>query len=142
MKTTITILFSLFLIATIGCTTSENAADHSSGVDIVNVTPDKSVVNQPDHYRNLVDFLHRLPGVNVTGPATNPTVTIRGISSFTSNIEPLYVIDGQSAGTDYSTVNRMLNVRDIAHVRVVTGSDASIYGVRGANGVIEITTKR
>ncbi len=129
------------MMTAIGCTSSENTLEHS-GPDMANVIPDNSVQNQPDHYRNLVDFLHRLPGVTVTGPSNNPTVTIRGISSFTSNIEPLYVIDGQSVGTNYASVNRMLNVRDIDYVRVLKGSDASIYGVRGANGVIEIITKR
>lgn len=141
MKAAITILITLFILASVSCSTSENTVE-PSGLDTVNLTPDNAVVNQPDHYRNLVDFLHRLPGVQVTGPSNNPTVTIRGISSFTSNIEPLYVIDGQSVGSDYISVNRMINVRDIDYVRVLKGSDASIYGVRGGNGVIEIITKR
>lgn len=141
MKAVLTILISLSILAFVGCSTSESTVDNE-GLDTENITPDNAVVNQPDYYRNLVDFLHRLPGVQVTGPSNNPTVTIRGISSFTSNIQPLYVIDGQSVGTEYVSVNRMLNVRDIDYVRVLKGSEASIYGVRGGNGVIEVITKR
>lgn len=141
MKAALTILISLFMLASVGCSTSENTVDNV-GLDTENLTPDGAVVNMPDYYTNLVDFLHRLPAVQVTGPTENPTITVRGISSFTSNIHPLYVIDGQSVGTDYVSVNRMINVRDIDHVRVLKGSDASIYGVRGGNGVIEIVTKR
>lgn len=111
-------------------------------MDVVNEVPDNAVPNQLDYYRNLADFLHRVPGVQVAGPSSNPTITIRGISSINSGIEPLYVIDGQAVGTNYLTVNGMLNVRDIAHVQVLKGSDATLYGVRGGNGVIVITTRR
>lgn len=141
MKVIKIILISLFTLTFAGCTASERTVEHA-GPEISNNIPADAIVNQPDHFRNLVDFLHRLPGVVVAGPSNNPTVTVRGISSFTANIEPLYVIDGQSVGTNYSDVNRMINVRDIAYVRVLKGSDASIYGVRGSNGIIEIVTRR
>jgi len=141
MKKAILFLVPLFLVSILGCSTSESTVDEG-GLDTVNVRPDNAVPNQPDYFLNLADFLHRVPGVQISGPTNNPTVTIRGISSINSGIEPLYVIDGQSVGTSYSTVNGMLNVRDIDNVRVLKGSDASLYGVRGANGVIVITTRR
>lgn len=142
MKVVNILLVSLFLLSITGCSTSEQAVDEG-GLDVENVTPDdeSTVQNRPDQYRNLVDFLHRLPGVYVTGPSSNPTVTVRGISSFSANIEPLYVIDGQAVGTSYIQVNNMINIRDIDHVRVLRGSEASIYGLRGGNGVILIVTK-
>ena len=141
MKKAIYILASLFIMSIIGCTHTQQTVDES-GLDVVNVRPDNAVANQPDYFRNLADFLYRVPGVQVTGPSTNPTVTVRGISSINSGIEPLYVIDGQPVGTSYLNVNGMLNVRDIDHVQVLKGSEASLYGVRGANGVILITTRR
>lgn len=141
MKKAIYILASLFIMSTIGCTHTQQTVDES-GLDVVNVRPDNAIANQPDYFRNLADFLYRVPGVQVTGPSTNPTVTVRGISSINSGIEPLYVIDGQPVGTNYLNVNGMLNVRDIDHVQVLKGSEASLYGVRGANGVILITTRR
>lgn len=140
MKKAILLLIPLFLASIIGCSTSESTVE-SIGLDVTNVMPDKAVPNQVDYYQNLADFLYRVPGVQITGPSSNPTVTIRGISSFMSGITPLYVIDGQPVGTNYSSVNEMLNVRDIAHVQVLKDGDAAIYGVRGANGVIIITTR-
>lgn len=140
MKKAILILTPLFLVSFSGCFTSQSTVENE-GIDIVNVVPDDAVSNQLDYFRNLADFLYRVPGVNVTGPSSNPTVTVRGISSINSGIEPLYVIDGMAVGTNYLNVNGMLNVRDIAHVQVLKGSEASLYGVRGANGVIVITTR-
>ena len=140
MKKAILLLIPLFLVSFLGCSTSESTVENE-GLDIVNVTPENAVTNQLDYFRSLADFLYRIPGVNVTGPSTNPTITVRGISSTNSGIEPLYVIDGQPVGTSYLNVNGMLNVRDIAHVQVLKGSEASLYGVRGANGVIVITTR-
>lgn len=140
MKKTILLIIPLFLVSLIGCSTSNSTVD-IEGLNLVNVTPDNAVSNQLDYYQSLADFLYRVPGVNVTGPPSNPTVTIRGITSINSEIEPLYVIDGQSVGTSYLNVNGMLNVRDIAYVQVMKGSEATLYGVRGANGVIIIKTR-
>jgi TonB-dependent SusC/RagA subfamily outer membrane receptor len=45
-------------------------------------------------------------------------------------------------GTDFSTVHGMVNPNDVSSLTVLKGSDASIYGSRGANGVILIRTKK
>ncbi len=45
-------------------------------------------------------------------------------------------------GTSYTHVNNMLNVNDINYVKVLKGSDAAIYGVRGGNGVILIVMRK
>ncbi len=131
-------IFSLLFQA---CSTSEQTTvrEHSSR------SPDGSPVvvsDARDTYRTLADYLARVPGVQVSGPSHNPSIKVRGSSSFMANTDPLYVIDGNAVGNSYSQVNNMINVRDIENVRVLMGSDASIYGVRGANGVILITTKR
>ena len=141
MKVAKIILISLFALSLAGCSTSEKTVEQSEPV-LKNSIPSGAIAYQPDYFRDIADFLYRMPGVNVSGPSSNPTVTIRGISSFSSNIEPLYVIDGQPAGTNYVAVNRMLNIRDVSYVRVLKGSEAAIYGVRGSNGIIEIVTKR
>lgn len=133
----ITLLFSFTLL--IGCGTTQPL---ESELELQNVRPADSVSDDRNYHQNLSDFLRRVPGVIVTGPANNQTVTVRGISSINSGIEPLFVIDGQAVGSDYNHVNNMLNVRDIDHVRVLKGSDAAIYGVRGGNGVIIIATRK
>lgn len=84
----------------------------------------------------------KVPGVdvsiNTSAPGEAAKVRIRGISSINSNLDPLYVVDGVIG------VNaNLLNPDDIASVEVLKDASATaIYGARGANGVILITTKR
>ena len=84
----------------------------------------------------------RVPGVevnvNTSAPGEAARVRIRGISSINSSLDPLYVVDGV-IGVDANT----LNPNDIASLEVLKdASSTAIYGARGANGVIIITTKR
>nr|WKN37328.1 TonB-dependent receptor [Tunicatimonas sp. TK19036] len=86
----------------------------------------------------------RAPGVNVTSvsgePGSRASIRIRGGNSVQGNNEPLYVIDGFIAGTDFNLNN--INVNDIESIEILKDASAiSIYGTRGANGVILITTK-
>ncbi|TVQ05384.1 MAG: hypothetical protein EA359_03270 [Balneolaceae bacterium] len=129
----IIVLFSVF-IALQGCGTSESASRDRA----VEVDSDSDTTN----YQELADYLRRLPGVRVTGSGQNTTVQVRGTSSFSSDTRPLYVVDGQVRGTDYTEVNRFIDINEVKSVRLLTGSDASAYGMRGANGVIEIVMKR
>src|SRR5690554_1180695 len=87
----------------------------------------------------------QVPGLNIsTGSGqpggSNTTVILRGIGSINGNIEPLYVIDG----VPMSSANfRSINPNDIENVSILKDAGAtSIYGNRGANGVIVVTTKR
>jgi len=76
--------------------------------------------------------------VNTSAPGEAAKVRIRGISSINSSLDPLYVVDGV-IGVDANT----LNPNDISSVEVLKdASSTAIYGARGANGVIIITTKR
>lgn len=77
--------------------------------------------------------------INTSGqPGTSATVRIRGIGSVNGNRAPLYVVDG----VPFSGVINAINPGDIATMTVLKDAAAtSIYGSRGANGVIVITTK-
>ncbi len=76
--------------------------------------------------------------VNTSAPGEASKVRIRGTSSINSSLDPLYVVDGV-IGVDANT----LNPNDIASLEVLKdASSTAIYGARGANGVIIITTKR
>jgi len=83
----------------------------------------------------------RVAGVTVTNngsPGTEPIVRIRGISSISFASDPLYVVDGFPTG-NLSTID----TRDIESVEVLKdASAAAIYGSRGTNGVIMVTTKK
>ncbi len=81
----------------------------------------------------------RASGVNVITsgqPGSGSNIRIRGITSF-GNVDPLYIIDGVQGSI------RDLNANDIESIQVLKDAGAaSIYGVRGSNGVIIVTTKR
>lgn len=82
----------------------------------------------------------KVAGVNVVNsgtPGEGPKVTIRGNGSFSAN-SPLYVVDGMF----YDNIN-FLNSTDIEDMSILKdASAAAIYGVRAANGVVIITTKK
>ena len=90
---------------------------------------------------SLADMLQRVPGVNVSGSGMNVSVQVRGVSSFNLSNEPLYVVDGVPVGSSYASVATTLNPNEIKRIKLLTGSEATLYGVRGANGVILITRK-
>ncbi|NVO18527.1 MAG: TonB-dependent receptor [Bacteroidetes bacterium] len=80
-------------------------------------------------------------GVQVTSPSGKPgqalSVRVRGSTSIEASNEPLYVVDGVIT-SDISSINS----NDIASLSILKdASAAAIYGVRGANGVVIITTK-
>ena len=82
----------------------------------------------------------KVSGVNVVNsgaPGESPTVRIRGVGSFTES-SPLYVVDGMF----YDDIS-FLNSSDIQDMSILKDASASaIYGVRAANGVVIITTKK
>ena len=72
-------------------------------------------------------------------PGSNPTIRIRGISSINAGNSPLYVVDGVPFDGDMNDINP----QDVESMTVLKdAASAALYGARGANGVIMITTKR
>jgi TonB-dependent SusC/RagA subfamily outer membrane receptor len=86
----------------------------------------------------------RFPGVEVIPiPGGGISVRIRGATSVSLSTEPLYVVDGVPIQAEPGGALKWLAPQDIAKIEVLKdiGSTA-FYGVRGANGVILITTKQ
>lgn len=86
----------------------------------------------------------KAPGVYVTSnsgtPGAGATVRIRGYGSISTDLTPLYVVDGQPM--EESNVNA-INPIDIENIEILKDASATaIYGSRGANGVVLITTKK
>ena len=74
-----------------------------------------------------------------SNPEVTPSMLIRGINSINASTEPLYIVDGMP----YNGPINMINSFDIESVKVLKDpSETSIYGMRGANGVVVITTKK
>ena len=105
---------------------------------------------------NLINSLSgRLAGVQVTNsngaPGASSRMIIRGASSIGSNNQPLFVVDGvpidnsnfgSGTGVDYGNAAASINPDDVESINVLKGpSAAALYGSRGANGVVLITTK-
>ncbi|GAA3978607.1 TonB-dependent receptor [Pedobacter ginsengiterrae] len=95
----------------------------------------------------------KITGVQVTNSSgilgAAPRIRIRGTNSISSGADPLYVVDGMviisGGSSSVASVNPLgdINPNDIQSVDVLKdGAATAIYGSRGANGVIIITTKR
>jgi TonB-dependent SusC/RagA subfamily outer membrane receptor len=87
-------------------------------------------------------FEGRVSGVQVTRLGNGEfSVRIRGTRSFSGGNEPLIIIDGVPAVSATVGLTRV-TPSDVKRIDVLKGAAATMYGSRGANGVILITTKR
>lgn len=107
----------------------------------VSTTKGKDIIKQQS-FSALEGLKGKAAGVNIftnTGqPGGEMRVIIRGISTINASASPLYIVDGV-AMSDFN----LLNPNDIESIEVLKdASAAAIYGARGANGVIMVTTKR
>lgn len=131
----------LFGGLSLGCV-HRNAASPPTSSPSSTVTAE-DIERQPGQPIEQV-LMGRFPGVTVTRTADGGvSVRIRGTTSIRGSSEPLYVIDGVEiqAGPGGSLVG--INPHDIASIEVIKDpAGEAMYGVRGANGVIVITTKR
>ncbi len=86
-------------------------------------------------YTDIYDYIRgRVPGVEVRGTS----ITIRGRNSINSGTEPLILVDGVEV-RDISQISPTM----VESIEVLKdASSTSIYGIRGANGVILITTRK
>lgn len=117
---------------------SQRKADLTGSVAVVS-TEELKTSPDMDPMRALQG---KVPGMTITttgSPIGTGTVRIRGIGSFNSSQDPLYVIDGVPTNQALNS----LNANDIESMQVLKdAASASIYGSRASNGVIIITTKK
>ena len=109
------------------------------------LSDDKVKAEQEEGYNEsmtLADHLQQVSGLSVQGSGRNARIQIHGVSSMYGSNEPLFVVNGQAIDGGLATVSSMVPVADIARISVLkTPSETSMYGVRGANGVIVIKLK-
>uniref|UniRef100_UPI00261598D8 TonB-dependent receptor plug domain-containing protein n=1 Tax=Ulvibacterium sp. TaxID=2665914 RepID=UPI00261598D8 len=91
---------------------------------------------------SAIDLIGRAPGVTISGNKPEQTVTIRGLRGYDSFVAtdttPLFFVDGGEVNLDYI---QYMDASEILFVDVLRGIEASVYGLRGFNGVIVIATK-
>lgn len=115
---------------------SREAAKLKTGT-VSDATPNKLVINQKTNsYSSMIEYLKgRFAGVNVT----NNGIRLSGVNSINSGTEALIIVDEMSVS--FSTLTT-ISPKDVTSVEVLKGPDASMYGVRGANGVIIVHLRK
>jgi TonB-linked SusC/RagA family outer membrane protein len=116
-----------------------NRREVSSAITHINSSELKNVAgNNP-----LMALQGKVAGLTISNtstadPNSSPSVQLRGVSSRNAGLGPLYVVNGVPGGNIDN-----INQNDIESIDVLKGGAASaIYGTRGSNGVIIITTKK
>jgi Outer membrane receptor for ferrienterochelin and colicins len=108
-----------------GSVDPKNSTQHINNID--------NSGNKYDSYNNIYDMLKdAIPGAQVSGKS----IIIQGITTFNSSTDALMVVNG-------FVVNSIDDIQpnEVKSIDVLKGSAASIYGSRGANGVVLITLK-
>jgi TonB-linked SusC/RagA family outer membrane protein len=138
------------VVTALGIAREEKALGYSSqqvGTEKIADVPTTNIVNA---------LSGKVSGVNITQSSgdigSSSRITIRGISTIFGNSQPLIVVDGAvmdnntyaggNSGTDVPNGLADINPQDIASMNVLKGGAATaLYGMRGTNGVIVVTTK-
>jgi len=107
--------------------------DNLSGAVTSDRTDDRNTPTQTDMYEYLRG---RFAGVMILGQGDNARIRIRGESSNSDTADPLILVNG----VEVTTLSN-INPSDVSSVEIIKDGTASIYGIRGGNGVILITTK-
>ena len=126
-------------VVVIGYGTSKKSLLTGAISKVVNDDLDQIAVPRVDEA-----LIGQVSGVNIAntqGEAGGaPTIRIRGVGSITSDSGPLIVVDGAVVDSDFLTNLDTNNVESFEVLK--DAASAAIYGSRGANGVIQITTKQ
>ena len=143
-------LLALFLGFVVACSHQKNATGQGKGDAVTPAsTAPGSVVTADEGSRapgRPIEevLMTRFPGVIVNRTSDGGiSVRIHGVGSFMSSNEPLYVIDDVPQPPARGGALKGLSPYDIESIQVLKEpSETALYGVRGANGVIVIRTKR
>ena len=138
---------SAFLLLALGACSSGGGSAEPAARPATPVSTEASTVTADDRVSNesVEKMLEgRVAGVVVSRtPDGGIAVRVRGGSSAMGNAEPLYIVDGVPVQLGPNGALTGINPRDIESIRVLKdATDITMYGSRGANGVVVIKTKR
>lgn len=141
------LLIAAFLMSTTACgskttTQAEPRVAPGDTITAADLTSGEKVKRTYEPIDNLLRG--RTAGVDArVNPDGSITVRIRGASSFYGDTAPLYVVDGVPFDVGRDGALRGVNPNDIESIEVLKGPpETTLYGVRGANGVVIIKTKQ
>ena len=129
------ICFALSLVALIAlssCSATKN--EDSSSVNLKEELDRKNRANV-----SLLNQIRQKPGIILKNGVPVLQKMENSTSSFGTQ-EPLYVLDGLIVGNSFASVDDLVDNYMVQKIEVISGSDASFYGARGAKGVIKINT--
>ena len=143
-------LLGLLVGCVSACSLQNNAARESARIGISPATAvPHAILAEEDVQQVPGQPIEQLLASRFTGVQTSRTshgglsLRIRGVGSFLSSNEPLVVVDDVPIQIGDGATLRAINPRDIASIEVIKDpAGLALYGVRGANGVIVIRTKR
>ena len=125
-------LAPIFIVLALLASSCGSSRTVASSNDTNTYSPSKVKVENAGVYKDIYEYLQgKVPGVQIVGTS----IRIRGINS-NNNTDALIILDGMEV-SDVSDVNPA----DVASVEVLKDSEATLYGMRGANGVVIIKTK-
>ncbi|MEM8910050.1 MAG: TonB-dependent receptor plug domain-containing protein [Bacteroidota bacterium] len=137
-------LFSLTFLLCFACSNTNKAvSDNGTSIEKVDKKKTKkSTKGQDSRYANaqsLVDVFRMVSGVRVLGNGASADVQVIGIST---SGNPLIVINGVATTASFTELNGVIAPAEIKRIKVLRNpTELSMYGLRGAAGVIEITLK-
>lgn len=105
---------------------------------------DPNVVTPQSHEGDPTSWellFRKVPGVEVRGNYPALTLRIRGAQSLNLTTEPLYVLEGVPLGHDFASLDRAATPQEVKSIRILKGAEATMYGARGANGVVLVKLK-
>jgi len=128
------------MVFLLNCCTSSKTISSTAGSNSTNTRAVSTT--EGNNGLTLVNYLRRVPGVQIDQRGSDISVMIRGMSSVGSNNQPLFVVNNSPVGNSYQDAVNAVDINDIKTINVIQGTEGQqTYGMRGANGVIQIITK-
>jgi len=125
----------LISISMLSCASYKNSSTTNE------TSEDRSFKNNESSTLNWGSVLRNVSGLRVSGSYPDLNVVLRGVRSFISSTDPLYVLDGVVLGRSFHDLDTVADPINVKNVRVLNAAEAIKYGMRASNGVIEITLK-
>jgi len=137
-----TLILALLLFLGWACSGTDEAKTYQ-GNTLVNKDGVSSIENV-DNTQTWSTYLRRLPGVIVRGQGQNLVIRIRSTNnSFLMDSSPLFVVDNMAVGNDFQSLAGSINLGDVESITVLkNANETSMWGLRGANGVIVVRSKK